>query len=95
MADHYEPENKEPLLSAAQKVSDILGYSREDIYYRWTLDPEYYSEDYDEESMADDEFALGVNDGEPLVSQQEYYRELYDLTEEELAAVLSAERYWD
>lgn len=90
----YVPADAATFQSAVEKIADVLVVPWRHVYYRFTLDPEYYERDYDEEAMLDDEFALGLADNRTVSDQGKTYKRVYRLSDAELNALIGAEAYW-
>lgn len=91
---HYAPSNYDVFKRAVYKIAGVLDVSWKDVYYRFTLDPEYYSSSYDEEAMLDAEFGLGITDGKPLADQVGAIQQAYGLDDGEVNELLQSEEHW-
>ena len=91
---HYAPSNYDVFKRAVYKIAGVLDVSWKDVYYRFTLDPDYYSSDYDEEAMLDAEFGLGITDGKPLADQAGAMQQAYGLDDDEVNELLQSEEHW-
>jgi hypothetical protein len=90
----YRPEDAATFKRAIYKVAGVLDVSWKDVYYRFTLDPEYYSSSYDEEAMLDAEYGLGISDAATLSDQVTALQDVYGLDDNEVEALLATEKHW-
>ena len=90
----YTPEDATIFRNAVYKIAATLDVPWRDVYYRFTLDPDYYTDSYDEEAMLDAEYGLGVSDAKPLADQFHALQQAYGLVDEETRAIIDSEKHW-
>lgn len=91
---YYEPKNTTAFNSAVDKVSKKLELPFNAVAYEYSLNPKYYTNDYNPDAFADREYSFNINNYLPYSDQKDTLVKVYSFSPEEIEEILASEQFW-